>query len=84
MLKSLVIMAAMFFTFQCAAQIDVTQFLKRNDSTNYNLMLNRPFEVRIYSGRELVAYRKIDSAWIFINPDKTIIILDSLYKRQKQ
>lgn len=42
-------------------------------------------EISMYFGDELVAYRKKDSAWVFINPDKTIIILDSLYpKNNKQ
>lgn len=43
------------------------------------LSLNDNPEFKIYSGKQLIAYRKHDSAWVLINPDKTRIILDSIY-----
>lgn len=55
------------------------------DTTKSNLFATftkiRPQEIRIMSGHELVAYRKPDSAWVLINPDKTRIVLDSIARQ---
>lgn len=80
-MKKLYILLISFFFFSIKSN---SQSVFSGSANNKKLSLDIIKEVRIYCGNELVAYRKVDSTWVFINPDKTTLILDSMYIRPTQ
>ncbi len=77
----------------CSAQKQKTDTISKFTSleNNWQLQISSPTiyaeflkdVVRFYDGENLIAYKKKDSSWVLINPNKLKIVLDSIISINK-